>query len=62
MNNANFNLAALIWENILLKILRFFGNQWVQVSALLILLYMAGTDKVNFNFSKIKTQSADIGF
>jgi flagellum-specific peptidoglycan hydrolase FlgJ len=60
MNNANFNLAALIWENILLKILRFFGNQWVQVSALLILLYMAGTDKVNFNFSKIKTQSADI--
>jgi flagellum-specific peptidoglycan hydrolase FlgJ len=60
MKDNNFNLAALIWDNVLLRIFKFFGNQWVQVSVLGMLLYLAGTDKVNFKFNNFKTQSADI--
>jgi flagellum-specific peptidoglycan hydrolase FlgJ len=60
MNNSNFNLAGLIWENIFKKAFKVFSNQWVQVIALGIMLYLAATDKVSFNFKAIKTQSANV--
>jgi len=60
MNSTNFNLAGLIWENVILKILKVFSNQWVQVFTLGILLYLVATEKVSFKFNTTNTQSANV--
>jgi flagellum-specific peptidoglycan hydrolase FlgJ len=60
MNNTNFNLAGLIWDNVFKRAFKILSNQWVQVTALGCLLYLAATDKVSFNFKAINTQSANV--